>query len=96
MLIALFAEGATELADLVDAVRTQLAVPPEAELAVSYSGGLFHLHELMLAPLEAALARRSCGGRRYQSVNRRDRNLVSSGKRSAIRPENTRQGGDLE
>jgi N-acetylglucosamine kinase-like BadF-type ATPase len=63
---ALFAEGATELAELVDAVRTQLAVPPEAELAVSYSGGLFQLRELVLAPLEAALTRRSCRGCRYR------------------------------
>ena len=63
---ALFAQGAMELADLVDAVRTQLAVPPETELAVSYSGGLFQLHELVLAPLEAALTRRSGRGRRYR------------------------------
>jgi N-acetylglucosamine kinase-like BadF-type ATPase len=63
---ALFAQGVTELVDLVDAVRTQLAVPPETELAVSYSGGLFQLHELVLAPLEAALTRRSCRGRKYR------------------------------
>jgi hypothetical protein len=41
-------------------------VPPETELAVSYSGGLFQLYELVLAPLEAALARRSCRGRKYR------------------------------
>jgi N-acetylglucosamine kinase-like BadF-type ATPase len=63
---ALFAQGATELAELVDAVRTQLAVPAEAELAVSYSGGLFQLHELVRTPLEAALGRRSRRGRRYR------------------------------
>jgi N-acetylglucosamine kinase-like BadF-type ATPase len=63
---ALFAEGATELADLVDAVRTQLAAPAEVELAVSYSGGLFQLREQVLAPLEAELTRRSRRGRRYR------------------------------
>jgi len=63
---ALFAEGATQLADLVDAVRAQLAAPPEAELAVSYSGGLFQLHELVLAPLKAELIRRTRRGRKYR------------------------------
>ena len=44
---------------MVDAVRAQLPVSPAAELPVSYSGGLFRLRELLLAPLEAALARRA-------------------------------------
>jgi len=68
---ALFAEGATELADLVDAVRVQLGVPEEAELAVSHSGGLFQLHALVRAALEAALASRSCRGRRYRFLTAR-------------------------
>ena len=55
----LFAHGATELADLVHAVAARLGVPPEAELPVSYSGGMFQLRELLLAPLEAELRTRA-------------------------------------
>lgn len=55
---ALFAAAVAELADIVDAVRLQLRVPPEEQLSVSYSGGLFRLHDLLLRPLEAALAQR--------------------------------------
>jgi N-acetylglucosamine kinase-like BadF-type ATPase len=53
---ALFTQAAAELADLVDAVRNRLQVPPELQLAVSYSGGMFEPHDLLLASLEAALA----------------------------------------
>jgi N-acetylglucosamine kinase-like BadF-type ATPase len=60
---ALFAQAAAELADMVDAVRDQLRVPEDMQLPVSYSGGLFNLRELLLAPLEAALASR---GRNYR------------------------------
>jgi N-acetylglucosamine kinase-like BadF-type ATPase len=60
---ALFARAARELADLVDAVRLQLGVPPQRELAVSYSGGLFAEPDLLLEPLQAALASR---GRAYR------------------------------
>jgi len=56
---ALFAQAATELADIVDAVRDRLQVPTELELPLSYSGGLFELRELLLAPFEAALTARS-------------------------------------
>jgi N-acetylglucosamine kinase-like BadF-type ATPase len=53
---ALFTDAAGELALLVDAVHRQLAVPPQATLTVSYSGGLFQQRELLLAPLQARLA----------------------------------------
>jgi len=56
---ALFAQEVTELAEMVDAVRTQLHVPPGLALPVSYSGGLFQLRDLLLAPLAAALAARA-------------------------------------
>jgi N-acetylglucosamine kinase-like BadF-type ATPase len=59
----LFAQAASELAELVDAVRDQLRVPSATDLPVSHSGGLFDLRELLLAPFEAALAR---GARRYR------------------------------
>jgi N-acetylglucosamine kinase-like BadF-type ATPase len=57
--LSLFVKAATELADMVDAVGAQLQVPPEVELPVSYSGGLFQLRELLLAPLESALSRQA-------------------------------------
>jgi N-acetylglucosamine kinase-like BadF-type ATPase len=60
---ALFERAASELADLVHAVRDQLNVAPEAELPASCSGGLFDLRDLLRAPFEAALAR---GARRYR------------------------------
>ena len=60
---ALFTQAATELADIVDAVRDRLQVPATLDLPLSYSGGLFQLRELLLAPFEAALAGRE---RRYR------------------------------
>lgn len=60
---ALFTQAATELADIVDAVHDRLQVPPAVELPVSYSGGLFQLRTLLLAPFESALLSRS---RRYR------------------------------
>jgi N-acetylglucosamine kinase-like BadF-type ATPase len=62
---ALFIQAATELADIVAAVRDRLEVPPTVELPCSYSGSLFKLRDLLLAPFEAALAGRS---RRYRLV----------------------------
>jgi N-acetylglucosamine kinase-like BadF-type ATPase len=53
---ALFVQAAAELTDIIDAVRNRLQVPQEARLAVSYSGGMFESHELLLAPLSKALA----------------------------------------
>jgi N-acetylglucosamine kinase-like BadF-type ATPase len=60
---SLFTQAATELADIVDAVRDRLQVPATFELPLSYSGGLFQLRELLLAPFETALAGRE---RRYR------------------------------
>jgi N-acetylglucosamine kinase-like BadF-type ATPase len=65
---ALFRTAARELAEIVDAVRAQLRVPPALELAVSYSGGLFQLRDLLLTPLQAALAGHE---RRYRFVGAR-------------------------
>lgn len=62
---ALFAQAAAELTDIVDAVRARLRVPGEMQLPVSYSGSLFQLRDLLLAPLEASLASRS---RKYSFV----------------------------
>jgi N-acetylglucosamine kinase-like BadF-type ATPase len=59
----LFTRAVTELADIVDAVRDRLQVPAELDLPLSYSGGLFQLRELLLAPFEAALSSRT---RRYR------------------------------
>jgi len=60
---SLFTQAAAELADIVDAVRDRLQVPATLDLPLSYSGGLFQLRELLLAPFEAALAGRE---RRYR------------------------------
>jgi N-acetylglucosamine kinase-like BadF-type ATPase len=56
---ALFRQAAHELAEIVDAVRAQLQVPPAFDLAVSYSGGLFQLRDLLLTPLQGALTGRA-------------------------------------
>ncbi len=53
---SLFARAARELAELIDAVHARLEVPAGTALPVSYSGGMFTLHELLLAPLRAVLA----------------------------------------
>lgn len=53
---ALFTKAAGELAELVHGVRAQLQVPPDLELAVSGSGGLFQADSLLTAPFEAALS----------------------------------------
>ena len=53
---ALFVQAATELGEIIDAVRNRLSVPPDLRLAVSYSGGMFEPHGLLLASLAAALA----------------------------------------
>jgi N-acetylglucosamine kinase-like BadF-type ATPase len=62
---ALFTQATDELSQLVDAVHRQLDVPPQVTLSVSYSGGLFQQHELLLAPLMARLATRDA---RYRLV----------------------------
>jgi N-acetylglucosamine kinase-like BadF-type ATPase len=55
---SLFTQAAGELADIVDAVHDRLQVPAHVDLPVSYSGGLFQLRTLLLAPFEAALLTR--------------------------------------
>ncbi|HEY5264381.1 MAG TPA: BadF/BadG/BcrA/BcrD ATPase family protein, partial [Steroidobacteraceae bacterium] len=47
--------AAQELAAIVHAVRAQLAVPPQAPLPVSYSGGMFQPCSLLTPLLEDAL-----------------------------------------
>jgi len=54
----LFARGAAELAAIIDAACEKLQVPDSVRLPVSYSGGMFGLTELVLKPLQAALALR--------------------------------------
>jgi N-acetylglucosamine kinase-like BadF-type ATPase len=65
---ALFRQAACELAEIVDAVRVQLLVPPAVELPVSYSGGLFQLRDLLLTPLQTAL---TGGTRMYRFLRAR-------------------------
>ena len=60
---SLFTQAAAELADIVDAVHDRLQVPAGVDLPVSYSGGLFELRTLLLAPFESALLSR---GRSYR------------------------------
>jgi N-acetylglucosamine kinase-like BadF-type ATPase len=65
---AVFVRAAAELSDIVDAVRDRLRVPAEMQLPVSYSGSLFQLRDLLLAPLEASLA---CRARKYRFLTAR-------------------------
>jgi N-acetylglucosamine kinase-like BadF-type ATPase len=51
--------AAAELADMVDAVRTALDAAPGAEIAVSYTGGLFGEGGPLRAPFARALAARA-------------------------------------
>jgi N-acetylglucosamine kinase-like BadF-type ATPase len=60
---SLFNQAAVELADIVDAVHDRLQVPAGMDLPVSYSGGLFQLRSLLLAPFESALLSRGRGYR---------------------------------
>lgn len=53
--IALFANAAAELGELIDAVRNGLGVPSDVRLPVSYSGDLFASHDLLLAPLRSCI-----------------------------------------
>jgi N-acetylglucosamine kinase-like BadF-type ATPase len=51
--VALFTNAATELGELIDAVRKGLEVPADVRLPVSYSGDLFAPHDLLLVPLRS-------------------------------------------
>lgn len=53
--VELFNNAATELGELIDAVRNGLKVPADVRLPVSYSGDLFAPHDLLLAPLRSAI-----------------------------------------
>ena len=53
---ALCAQAVAELAELVHAVAVGLNAPPETQLPVSYSGGIFQLRDLVLEPLASVLA----------------------------------------
>lgn len=53
---AIFIAAAGELANIVHAVRNNLQVPPEIVLPVSYSGGVFKSHHLLIEPFQKALA----------------------------------------
>jgi N-acetylglucosamine kinase-like BadF-type ATPase len=52
----LFATAATELAQMIEAVRSQLHVPDEVVLPVSYSGGVFRQRGLLLEILSGNLS----------------------------------------
>jgi N-acetylglucosamine kinase-like BadF-type ATPase len=47
----LYARAAAELAQVIVAVRRNLGVPPDAELPVSYTGGVFQAGQIILRPL---------------------------------------------
>lgn len=55
---AIFDAAACELVSMVDAVRTGLAVPDEACVRVSYTGGVFSGDGLLLRPFSRTLAAR--------------------------------------
>jgi len=55
--LALFTQATSEFVEMVEAVRHQLAVPAGIELPVACTGGLSRLRDLILVPLERALAR---------------------------------------
>lgn len=62
---ALFAEAVREIVEIVEALRTTLAVPGEAPLAVSATGGMLGLTDLVARPLQTAL---ESGPNRYRFV----------------------------
>ena len=59
----LFSFAVEQLAAIVHAIHDQLHVPAQTILPVSYSGGMFKLHDLVKSPLEAALGE---GERHYR------------------------------
>jgi N-acetylglucosamine kinase-like BadF-type ATPase len=52
----LFLRAANQLAQIIDAVHRQLAIPAHATVLLSYSGGMFQQRDLLLARLQSALA----------------------------------------
>ena len=61
----LFSQAAVELAQMVEAVHCQVAVPPHASVTASYSGGMFRQPDLLLARLQEKLA---MANRHYREV----------------------------
>jgi N-acetylglucosamine kinase-like BadF-type ATPase len=57
--LGLFASAAQELADIVDAVRVPLQIPPAVSVSVSTSGGLFQPGNGLSERLQSELQRRS-------------------------------------
>ena len=57
--LALFAQAAREMAQMLDAVHAALEIPGSTAVPVSCSGGLFQLGGLLLKPLAAELQQRS-------------------------------------
>ncbi len=51
----IFARAAQELAQLVEATRRNLLIPPTQRVAVSYSGGVFGIGTLVTGPFSSAL-----------------------------------------
>jgi N-acetylglucosamine kinase-like BadF-type ATPase len=58
--VDLYARAAAELADVIVAVRRNLGVPPETELPVSYTGGVFQAGQIILQPLADELRHAGC------------------------------------
>jgi N-acetylglucosamine kinase-like BadF-type ATPase len=59
----IFETAAQELSAIINAIRDQLAVPPQTLLGASYSGGMFARDDLLIGMLRAAL---EMSGRRYE------------------------------
>lgn len=63
--LGLFETAARELADMIDAVREKLGIPPDAAVSVSSSGGMFQPGNGLREALTAELQRRSA---RYRFI----------------------------
>jgi N-acetylglucosamine kinase-like BadF-type ATPase len=53
--LKIFACAANELVDIVESIRRSLAYPADAEVQVSYSGGVFKYGDCIVAPFEHGL-----------------------------------------
>jgi N-acetylglucosamine kinase-like BadF-type ATPase len=53
--LELFVRAADQLAQIIDAVYRQLAIPAHATVPVSYSGGMFQQRDLLLGRLQSVL-----------------------------------------
>ena len=56
----IYEEAAEALADLVRALKKEIGFPADEVVRVSYTGGLFHAGEYVLAPLEKELEAMGC------------------------------------